>query len=95
MPLTETIKDEFGSYQVGRTYDGEGKIQTLRLPDGSFVEYIYEGPFVKRANRFSKEKKELYTYQVASRDQMGNILEEILPGHLGGRKQLGMKLDAE
>lgn len=87
MPLTEKIKDEFGSYQVGRTYDWEGKIQTLQLPDGSFVEYFYEGPFVKGAKRFSKDKKELYNYQVASRDLMGNILEEILPGHLGGRKQ--------
>lgn len=87
MPLTEKIKDEFGSYQVGRTYDWEGKIQTLQLPDGSFVEYFYEGPFVKGAKRFSKDKKELYSYQVASRDLMGNILEEILPGHLGGRNQ--------
>ncbi len=88
MPLTETIEDEFGSYQVGISYDGEGKIKTLKLPDGSFVEYSYEGPFVKSARRFSKEKKELYTYQVASRDQMGHILEEILPGNLGSRKQL-------
>ena len=87
LPLTEKIKDEFGSYQVGRTYDWEGKIQTLQLPDGSFVEYFYEGPFVKGAKRFSKDKKELYNYQVASRDLMGNILEEILPGHLGGRNQ--------
>ena len=59
MPLTEKIKDEFGSYQVGRTYDWEGQIQTLQLPDGSFVEYFYEGPFVKGAKRFSKDKKEL------------------------------------
>jgi RHS repeat-associated protein len=87
MPLTEKIKDEFGSYQVGRTYDWDGKIQTLQFPDGSFVEYFYEGPFVKGAKRFSKDKKELYSYQVASRDLMGNILEEILPGHLGGRNQ--------
>src|SRR6267154_5172611 len=88
MPLTETVKDEFGSYRVSLIYDGEGKIQTLQFPDGSFVEYLYEGPFVKEAKRFSKDKKELYNYQVASRDLMGNILEEILPGHLGGRKQV-------
>lgn len=86
-PLTEKIKDEFGSYKVGRTYDWEGKIQTLKLPDGSFVEYFYEGPFVKGAKRCSKDEKEIYSYQVASRDLMGNILEEILPGHLGGRSQ--------
>lgn len=85
--LSEKIEDDFGSYQVSCTYDGEGKIETLGLPDGSYVKYFYEGPFVKTAKRFSKDKKELYNYQVASRDLMGNILEEILPGNLGGRKQ--------
>ncbi|MBS0626440.1 MAG: hypothetical protein JSS32_10360, partial [Verrucomicrobia bacterium] len=87
MPLTEKIEDEYGFYEVIRTYDEEGKIQMLELPDGSFIEYHYEGPFVKEVKRLSKDKKKLYNYQVASRDLMGNILEEILPGHLGGRKQ--------
>lgn len=87
LPLSETIRDEFGSYQVSRTYDGEGNIQTLQLPDGSSVQYNYEGPFVKSVARFTKEGKELYNYRVASRDQMGNTLEEILPGYGGGRKQ--------
>lgn len=85
--LSEKIEDDFGSYQVSCTYDGEGMIEVLQLPDGSFVKYFYEGPFVKTAKRFSKDGKELYNYKVASRDQMGNILEEILPGNLGGRKQ--------
>jgi len=85
--ISETIKDEFGIYQVRWSYDGEGKIQTLYLPDGSYVEYEYEGPFVKGAKRLDKDKKELYQYQISSRDQMGNILEEILPGNLGKRKQ--------
>lgn len=85
--LTETIEDNFGSYQVDRTYDGEGNIKTLLLPDGSFVKYSYVGPFVKEIKRFSKDKEELYHYQVASRDLMGNILKEILPGKVGERKQ--------
>ncbi len=87
LPTSETIKDGFGSYQVSRTYDDEGKVRTLRFPDGSYVEYSYEGPLVKNISRFSKDKKELYTYSVASRDQMGNIMEEILPGYLGSRTQ--------
>jgi RHS repeat-associated protein len=86
-PLSETIKDEFGSYQVSRIYDGEGNIQILQFPDGSSVHYSYEGPFVKSVVRFTKDGKALYNYQVASRDQMGNTLEEILPGDAGGRKQ--------
>ncbi len=87
LPTSETVKDEFGSYQVSRTYDGEGKVKTLNFPDGSYVEYSYEGPLVKSVARLSKDKKELYTYAVASRDQMGNIMKEILPGHLGDRTQ--------
>jgi RHS repeat-associated protein len=85
--FSENITDEFGSYRVCRTYDDEGKIHTLQFPDRSFVEYTYEGPFVKRVSRFSKEKKELYSYQVASRDQMGNILKEMLPGSIGEKTQ--------
>lgn len=87
MPLSETVKDEFGSYQVSCIYDGEGNIQTLQLPDNSLIEYTYEGPFVKSAKRLRKGRKELYTYQVFLRDQMGNILEEILPGNAGQRTQ--------
>ncbi len=85
--LSEMIRDEFGSYQVKRTYDGTGNIQTLQLPDGSFVQYSYEGPFINSVARVTKEGKELYNYRVASRDHMGNILEEILPGYGGSRKQ--------
>lgn len=85
--LSETISDAFGSYQVECTYDGEGNIHTLHLPDGSSIRYSYEGPFVKSVVRFTKGGKELYDYRVASRDRMGNLLEEILPSHSGERKQ--------
>jgi RHS repeat-associated protein len=84
---SETVKDEFGSYQVKLVLDGEGCIEVIQLPDGSLVEYTYEGPFVKSLSRQSKEKKELYNYRIVSRDQMGHILEEVLVGHAGARKQ--------
>jgi RHS repeat-associated protein len=84
---SEEIKDEFGSYQVSYTLDGEGLIQSIRLPDDSVIEYDYEGPFVKKVSRLTKEKKELYNYRIASRDLMGNILEEILIGNAGARTQ--------
>lgn len=85
--LSEKIEDEYGSYQVSLTYDGAGKIQTLKLPDGSSIAYSYTGPLIAKATRFSKEGKELYCYKVYSRDLMGNILEEVLPGYTGGRRQ--------
>lgn len=88
LPISEKIQDEFGSYQVSRTYNGEGKIQILQFPDGSYVEYTYEGPLVKRVSRFNKDKIEIYSYQISSRDQMSNPLKEILPGILGERTQV-------
>ena len=90
---SETVKDEFGSYQVKLVHDGEGCIETVQLPDGSLIKYTYEGPFVKSVSRQSKEKKELYNYRVISRDQMGHILEEVLIGHAGARKQAWDKAD--
>ena len=85
---SETIKDKFGSYQTKASYDGEGYITAIQLPDGSWVKYSYEGPFVSSISRQSKGKKELYAYRVIARDLMGNILEEILPQHAGARKQI-------
>ena len=85
---SETIKDKFGSYQTKISYDGEGCITAMQLPDGSWIKYTYEGPFVSAISRQAKGKKELYTYRVVARDQMGNVLEEILPQHAGARKQV-------
>ena len=84
--ILETIQDEWGSYQVKCSFDGEGRVTAIEFPDKSLIEYTYQGPFVKRITRLSKEKKELYHYRAVSRDLMGNILEEILPGHVGSRR---------
>ncbi len=85
--LSETVQDEWGSYTVSCTRNGEGLIETIKLPDGSWAEYSYEGPLVKEVSRFAKEKKQLYNYRIASIDQMGHSLEEILIGFVGGRNQ--------
>lgn len=61
---SEAVEDEFGSYKISRTYDGEGRINSLKFPDGSYVEYCYEGSFVKSITRFGKDKKELYSHVV-------------------------------
>ena len=85
--IFEEIKDKFGYPLVGYGYDGEGLIQSIKLPDRSTILYEYQGPFVKKVSRLAKDKKELYQYQVFSRDLMGNVMEEILPGRAGIRKQ--------
>jgi len=84
---SERIQDEFGSYQVTYALDGEGLITSIQLPDGSSIQYTYEGPLVKEISRLANTKKELYNYRIASRDLMGNVLEEILIGHAGARSQ--------
>ena len=81
------VKDKFGSYQVKLSYDGEGCIKEIYLPDGTCIKYTYEGPLVKTVSRYSKKQQEIYNYRVVSRDQIGHILEEVLPQHAGARTQ--------
>ncbi|MFW9882521.1 MAG: RHS repeat-associated core domain-containing protein, partial [Candidatus Thorarchaeota archaeon] len=44
--------------------------------------------FVSKIRRLSKEKKELYVYEITERDLMGNIFYEMLPKNLGIRKNI-------
>ncbi|MCB1075530.1 MAG: hypothetical protein KDK59_08365 [Simkania sp.] len=83
--LSETICDRFGSYSLSCQYDKEGCLTKIELPDHSTIEYIYEGPFVKKVIRYSKTHNELYSYEIFNRDLMGHILKEKLPGHAGIR----------
>lgn len=85
-PLTsEMVEDEWGCYEVERELDRLGRICVLRLPDRSSVHYSYDGPFVEKVTRISKEKGE-YTHSFTKRDWMGNLLEERLPGALGSKR---------
>jgi len=86
--ISEKITDEFGSYKVSLTYTNEGKIQTIRLPDDSIIEYLYEGPLVKSVIRKTNKKKKLYEHVVKAYDQMGRVLEETLLGTTGSRKHV-------
>ena len=85
--LYETFKDEWGTYEVRSFYDGDGHIQSIQLPDASFIDYAYDGPLVKTAIRRSKDKKDLYSYKVASRDLMGHSIDEILIQYAGAQRQ--------
>jgi RHS repeat-associated protein len=84
--LTEKMKDKWGFYGISFKYDGEGCLTQITLPDQSSIHYIYEGPFVSKIRRLSKENEELYTYEVTDRDLMGNVLQERLPKNLGVRR---------
>lgn len=85
-PLTsEMVGDEWGWYEVERELDCLGRICVLRLPDGSSVHYSYDGPFVEKVTRVSKEKGE-YDHSFTKRDWMGNLLEERLSRALGSKR---------
>lgn len=73
------------SYSVSRSYDGEGLITSVKLPDGSSIEYIYQGALIVEIKRLSTDKQELYKHRIVSYDLMGNILEEIMPFNAGKR----------
>jgi len=85
--LAESFKDEWGTYEVRSFYNGDGHIQSLQLPDASFIDYTYDGPLVKSVLRRSKDKKDLYSYEIANRDLMGHIIDEILIQYAGAQRQ--------
>jgi RHS repeat-associated protein len=85
--LAESFKDEWGTYEVRSFYDGDGHIQSIQLPDASFIDYTYDGPLVKTVTRRSKDKKNLFCYEVANRDLMGHALDEILIQYAGAQRQ--------
>jgi RHS repeat-associated protein len=77
----ELFHFEFKADCVDLSYDQEGLIQKITLPDKSYIEYFYDGPYVKKITRFNPEGNELYTHHVVQRDLMGHIIDEILINH--------------
>ncbi len=50
---SEEITDAYGSYKVYYIYDKLGRMTCIQLPDGSFIDYVYEGTKLKMiARRF-------------------------------------------
>ncbi|MEC8306452.1 MAG: RHS repeat-associated core domain-containing protein, partial [Chlamydiota bacterium] len=84
--LEETIHDAWGEYTLKMTYDGEGRLIHLLLPDQSAITYCYEGPFVTSITREGPHGESL-SHALTARDLMGNPLEEKLPGILGRQRR--------
>ena len=80
---TDVVKD----YKISQTYDKDGLISSITLPDESLIKYSYQGPLIVEIARYSKDKTELYKHKITSYDQMGNILIEELPYGCGERRQ--------
>lgn len=48
--------------QVECSYDDAKRLSELRLPDGSFIQYGYEGTLLKKISRKNGSGEELYTH---------------------------------
>jgi RHS repeat-associated protein len=83
---SEVITDGENVHFVCYDWDKTGAIIKITLPDSSYIEYSYDGPYVKIIERYSKQGQLLYIHRVNARDLMGNPLEETLPGYLGKKE---------
>lgn len=77
------------------TYDALSRRTQMRLPDGSAVDYQYEGPYLKKVSRLNSKSKELYSHTYKERDLSGRILSSQLAGKAGiCRRQYDLKGNA-
>ena len=71
--------------KLTNTYDTQGRRVKQHLPDGSSINYSYEGPFLKQITRGS------YTHRYLERNQNGLITKAALASNLG---ELSYQYDA-
>lgn len=76
--IEETLAN---SLSLKMTYTPEGFLKTLEYPDGSSVEYTYEGSLLKKVDRFNQILE--YSHEYSSHDLGGRLLESSLIHNLG------------
>ncbi len=72
----ETIDDSYGSYTMRYEYDLTGRMKKLVLPDGSIIEYTYNGSVPKQVIRKAKDGSEAYMHQFLAYNAQGLVTEE-------------------
>lgn len=83
--IKESIKDGEGSYTLGFGYDRLGRLQRIRLPDVSSIEYAHEALFGKEVVRLGSDGSEAYRHTYNHYDTSGRLCEETLIGYCGDR----------
>lgn len=75
---------QISGLSIAYTYDRQGRRTKMQLPDGTAVEYCYQGPELYQIQRLGKKNKLLYTHTYVQRDPSGKILSAKLGGKAGG-----------
>lgn len=83
--IKESIKDGEGSYTLGFGYDRLGRLQRIRLPDASSIEYAHGALFGKEVVRLGSDGSEAYRHTYNHYDTSGRLCEETLIGYCGDR----------
>lgn len=65
------------------TYDQQGRLQKLTLPDQTAIRYQYNAAFLTHIERLDTSGKLLYTHQYLDYDLSGQSLHAQLPGKTG------------
>lgn len=72
-PFGNILREEWtNGLWIESSYDELDRPLTRKLPDSSWIAYDYEGPFLKKVTRFSKNNEELYSHSYELYDAKGN-----------------------
>lgn len=77
--------DEF--YTLEYSYDQKDRLTSIILPDRSKIIYSYDAVFGKKIERFSSEKKLLYSHTYDSYDLQGRLLQQTFLANLGSQEE--------
>lgn len=84
---TQVTEEQLGNgLTLYNTFDLKGRRSHLQLPDGSSVEYRYDGCYLREVSRFSFSFNHPYTHRYLLYDKEGHPLKMQLVGQAGDLK---------
>lgn len=69
---------------IAYAYDRQGRRTQIKLPDGTSVEYRYQGPHLYQVHRLGEDNKVLYIHTYVKKDLSGRTQNVKLIGKAGG-----------
>lgn len=77
---SERLENEL---EIGYTFDALGRKTSIKLPDQSRIDYLYDSLFLKEVQRKTVQGHLLYTHRYSNYDLQGNPVEQQMIGDLG------------
>jgi RHS repeat-associated protein len=80
--FNQLIKENSSDGQSGNsiieyTYDRKGRIKSIKLPDQSMIQYLYNGVHSIEIQKISSKKQLLYSHKYTSYDESGKLVTEV------------------